>query len=274
MQFKYENRKVDFTQRDSRTTTTPLQCNAHLHYHIELGGVIKGKTLVYVNADSYEVNDGDAFICFPNQIHRFETIEEENYHLFIFNPNILPEVSAVFTSSEPKSNLIKGALFDDDIRELFFKVSDSVKSDDAYKEIVTRGYMLALLGKLFGMMEFSESKTHDTDILGAILNFCVNNYDRPLTLATLEKELHISRYYISHVMSSKLGVGFNYYINSLRVSNACKYLLSTDMSITDICERVGFNTLRTFNRAFSKHIGMSPSEYRSKKILPTSSLPM
>ena len=64
------------------------------------------------------------------------------------------------------------------------------------------------------------------------------------------------------MMSAKLRMGFNDYINSLRVSNACKLLRKTDLSITEISERVGFNTLRTFNRAFSKQMGMTPREYR------------
>ena len=66
-------------------------------------------------------------------------------------------------------------------------------------------------------------------------------------------------------MSNKLHIGFNDYINSLRVSNACKHLLKTDLSITEISEIVGFNTLRTFNRAFVKQMGITPSDYRTKK---------
>jgi YesN/AraC family two-component response regulator len=98
-----------------------------------------------------------------------------------------------------------------------------------------------------------------------ILNYCINNSDKPLSLDILEKELHVSKYYISHVINAKLKMGFNEYINSLRVSNACKYLTKTDKSITDISDLVGFNTMRTFNRAFMKQMGMTPSEYRNNK---------
>ncbi|MBO7311046.1 MAG: helix-turn-helix transcriptional regulator, partial [Clostridia bacterium] len=77
--------------------------------------------------------------------------------------------------------------------------------------------------------------------------------------------LHISKYYVSHIMSNKLKMGFNDYINSIRVSNACKYLRKTDKSITEISGIVGFNTMRTFNRAFLKQTGMTPSEYREKR---------
>ena len=86
-----------------------------------------------------------------------------------------------------------------------------------------------------------------------------------VALDLLEKELHISKYYISHTLSSKLHMGFNDYVNSLRISNACRLLKKSDRSITEISDLVGFNTLRTFNCAFFKQMGMTPSEYRSKK---------
>ena len=55
---------------------------------------------------------------------------------------------------------------------------------------------------------------------------------------------------------------FNDYINSLRVSKACLLLTDSDMSITAISDKVGFSTIRTFNRAFLRQTGKSPSDYR------------
>ena len=128
-----------------------------------------------------------------------------------------------------------------------------------------RGYLLAFFGILIQKLPVKEIQAKESNVLGVILNYCINNADKPLSLDILEKELHISKYYISHTMSNKLKMGFNDYINSIRVSNACKYLNKTNKSITEISDIVGFNTMRTFNRAFIKHMGMTPSEYRDKK---------
>jgi AraC-like DNA-binding protein len=67
-------------------------------------------------------------------------------------------------------------------------------------------------------------------------------------------------------MNQKLGMGFNDYINSIRISNACRLLTESNAPISEISEEVGFNTVRTFNRAFVKHIGSSPREYRSNSL--------
>ena len=59
-------------------------------------------------------------------------------------------------------------------------------------------------------------------------------------------------------------MNFNEYVNSMRISNACIYLSESKMSILEISTAVGFNTVRTFNRAFAKQMGISPRTYRNK----------
>ena len=266
MELKYESRNVDFYCRDSRLLPdSPLGVKPHLHYHIEMGCLIEGKTRMFVDSDEYHVDKGDFFILFPNQVHSMDTVEKEKYVLFIFNPDMIPEYSKVFVKNVPKEAVLKYALEDTEILSLMYKISDASMENSLYSQMMIRGYLLVLLSKLFSKIEFSEVSSSDTKLLGLILNYCVENYDQPLTLSVLEKELHISKFYISHTLSSKLHIGFNDYVNSLRVSSACRMLLDTDMSITEISDKVGFNTLRTFNRAFMKHMKLTPSEYRAQK---------
>ncbi len=54
----------------------------------------------------------------------------------------------------------------------------------------------------------------------------------------------------------------NDYIIDLRIDEAVKLLGDTDRQVIDIAFAVGFNNLRTFNRAFSKKLYMTPQEYR------------
>lgn len=259
----YENRKVDFYCRDSQHTSRPLGIAAHLHYHIELAYILDGQTRITVDTESFVVKKGDIFIVFPNQVHRFETIDREKYILFIVNPDIIPEFSKLLISKLPTSNVINNIPDDSEIVSLMYRIAELQYSDETYKDILLHGYLLTFFSKLFQKMEFRDTESRDIHVLGMILNYCTNNFSRDLSLSVLEKELHISKYYISHIISNKLKIGFNDYINSLRISNACKYLTKTDKSITEISETVGFNTLRTFNRAFQKQMGITPSAYRA-----------
>ncbi len=261
----YESKHRDLYCRDSAFTHKTLGYTSHLHYHIELALVKSGHTRVTIDSVVYDVEDGDLIIVFPNQIHGFDTIEREKYILLIVNPDIISEYSSSLVSCVPDSNLIKGGALDPELAMLAERISESYYGSEAHRDAILRGYLLAFFGKLLQKMTVRSIESKESNVLGVILNYCINNSDKPLSLDLLERELHISKYYISHTISAKLHMGFNDYINSIRVSNACKYLRKTDKSITEISDLVGFNTMRTFNRAFQKKMGVTPSQYRASK---------
>lgn len=262
--YKYENKKVDFYYRDSNFFLGPLEYPPHLHSHVELGVLVEGKTSITVDSKETLLEPGDMFVCFPNQVHSFKTIEKEKYILFIFNPEIISELSSVLFAKLPKSGIIKGVTNDSDIFPIIEAIGQAYLGSETNKELIIKGYTLVLFSKLLDHLELYDIQAGDIKLIGAILNYCSQNYNRPLSLSILERELHISKFYISHTLSNKLHISFNDYVNSLRVMNACKLLRNSSRSITEISDTVGFNTLRTFNRAFIKHTGITPSKYRAE----------
>lgn len=84
-----------------------------------------------------------------------------------------------------------------------------------------------------------------------------------LRLTDLQRVFPISRSYLSQLFNRELGCSFSDYVNSLRIEES-KRLLETepDTSIQEIAERSGFHSISTFRRAFVKHTGSMPSEYR------------
>ncbi len=266
MQAVYEKKNEDIYCRDCvRHSTNTLGFHSHLHHQIELAVVFEGHTRATIDSTVYEVMGGDIIVVFPNQIHDFRTLKKEQYILLKIAPDLIPELSAQFTAHLPASNLLKGASSDPDLNELIHRISNAYYGMEPYREGILRGYLLAFFGKLLQKIELRDVQAMDYHVVGAIMNYCSQNFEKNLSLELLEKELHLSRYYISHVMSNKLHIGFCDYVNSLRVASACKYLIKSDLTVTEISETVGFNTLRTFNRAFIKQMGISPSEYRKKK---------
>ena len=182
-------------------------------------------------------------------------------------PDLVPELAAAFELLIPVSAVIPKAATEPRIRVLADALAELCASKDensAYRGPMIRGYLTALLSELISRMEVNQMPRADSDALRSIVSFCSKNYAQDLSLTALEENLHLNKYYISHLFSSKLGLRFNDYVNSLRISEACRLLLNSDESITAICDRVGFNTLRTFNRAFMKQMNTSPSDYRKR----------
>jgi len=210
------------------------------------------------------IEKGDIFLVFPYQVHSFVSYTTEQYLLFIINTDLMPEFSKLFSTSLPKSPIIKKATTKNPkLITFLYEIIKIHKSEKTkYSEIMLKGYLLAFFSELFQLMDLSETRSENVDALCEIVSYCSKHFNEPLSLEVLQEELHINKYYISHLFSSKINMRFNDYINSLRISCACRYLSQSDMNVTEICDLVGFSTLRTFNRAFAKHFNVSPSEYR------------
>ena len=266
MQAIYENRIEKISCRNDDSFS--LQCHPHLHYSVEIALVYSGKTEVKVdNNPSGVACDSDVILVFPNQIHAFTTQQKEKHILFIVDPSLFPEYSAVFSESLPETNVIKGALKNKELVDIAENICVLYNDkENPYRSAALRGYFLAFIGKLFAMVKFKKVSTNDMHAIGYVMNYCTANYHKNLSLDLLEKELHISKYHISRIMNKNLQMNFNDYVNSIRISNACRYIDEGDKTIAEISEIVGFNTVRTFNRAFLKHMGISPREYKSKEV--------
>lgn len=89
-----------------------------------------------------------------------------------------------------------------------------------------------------------------------------------LRLEDLAKKMKIPSYQLTQVIQIGLGTGFYDFVNSSRIEHVKKQLLdpeSKGRSIIDLAYESGFNSKSTFNTAFKKHTGMTPSEYRKDK---------
>ncbi|KAF0231517.1 MAG: putative transcriptional [Beijerinckiaceae bacterium] len=84
-----------------------------------------------------------------------------------------------------------------------------------------------------------------------------------VTLRNLSDHTRVSENYLSQVLNEYLERNFYDYINHWRIKDACHLLHQSKTSIIDIGEEVGFNSRSTFNAAFKKETGQTPSEYRS-----------
>ena len=265
----YEQKMEDIYADSTDFRRRRLGCIPHLHRELELVLFYSGVTSAYADAAQYQLQPGDAFLTFPNQIHSYETFEKEKYIIIIIKPEVLPELKDLFQTTLPASAVIPHAMDNPRIRMLGEAVV-SWKQDrnltSAYSKPLLRGYLLALFSELLGQMQLKGVSAADSDTLRSIVTYCTGHFSGNLSLSVLEENLHLNKYYISHLFSNRLGLRFTDYVNSLRVSEACRFLLNSTHSITEISDLVGFNTLRTFNRAFIRQMHMTPSEYRRRHL--------
>ena len=96
-----------------------------------------------------------------------------------------------------------------------------------------------------------------------ISEYLDQNYMRPITLAEISGNLHISASYLSHLFKRETGLAPMQYIIYRRIGEAQSLLMETDQPIHCIEESLGFGSSCHLSAMFKKYVGISPKEYRS-----------
>lgn len=87
-----------------------------------------------------------------------------------------------------------------------------------------------------------------------------------LKLHDVATNLSLSTHDISQVLNNTMGKNFADFVNSYRVESAKKDLILTDKKIIHVAYDAGFNNKVSFNNAFKKHTGLTPSQFRDSQV--------
>lgn len=89
---------------------------------------------------------------------------------------------------------------------------------------------------------------------------------KDISLDKIAEMVGSNRAYISRVINQYAGMSFYTYINSRRIEDAIKILSGTDRDVTmkQIADDLGYNSLSAFYRVFQKETGCPPSKYREE----------
>ncbi|MFS1512061.1 helix-turn-helix domain-containing protein [Chengkuizengella sp. SCS-71B] len=91
-----------------------------------------------------------------------------------------------------------------------------------------------------------------------------SQYDKDLTLEECASKLHYNANYLSSVFKKETNTTFSEYLSSYRFRIAKQWLLTSDMTIKEVADRLKYNNSQNFIRSFRKQEGMTPGEYRKK----------
>jgi AraC family transcriptional regulator len=94
----------------------------------------------------------------------------------------------------------------------------------------------------------------------------------PISLHDMSRVAYLSTFHFNRVFHQITGLPPNKFISAMRLEEAKRLLLNTELSITDICFEVGYNSLSTFTRLFTQRVGLGPREFRylAERITPAS----
>ena len=109
---------------------------------------------------------------------------------------------------------------------------------------------------------FEPQSLKHTDVVATIKEYILANFDRKLTLEDIARQVYLSNSYVSSIFKKETGLSVVDYANQIRIDRSKRLLMETDLSISLLSSRCGFDDQSYFTRMFKKLVGMSPRNYR------------
>ncbi len=108
------------------------------------------------------------------------------------------------------------------------------------------------------------SKTIDARYL-LIDNYFEKHLTTESSIEQMAEELHLSPRQISRILKTSYGVNFREKLRRTRMDRAGWLLRTTELSVSEISEQIGYNSETSFFKAFKSNYGMTPHAYRKEK---------
>lgn len=102
-----------------------------------------------------------------------------------------------------------------------------------------------------------------TASIGRAVDAMRSESDYPFTIETLAEITNFSPFHFARLFRSLIGIPPGEFLTALRYDRAKQLLLTSDLSVTDICFEVGYDSLGTFSTRFKQLVGIGPAGFRA-----------
>lgn len=106
----------------------------------------------------------------------------------------------------------------------------------------------------------------ETDRLNKVIDFMMENYRSDISLEQLASIIDMNKASFCRYFKSRVHKTCMQFLNEIRITQACKQLVSDRLNVSEIGYEVGYNNISHFNRQFKLITGMSAKVYRKQMV--------
>lgn len=259
--------------------------NAHLHDYIEILYGLSGVFDVYLNGTRHRFQTGDMVLINSREVHQIMALSEGKNHYLVlrFEPELIYTMS--YTIFEAKyilpftlNNSTHQKVFQN--YEIEFTFIPSLLKE-ILLEFNTKDYGFELavkahICKIFlwilrywhksgiELNIYSDTNEELFKKLQIVFSYISENYDKNLRASDMAKLCNMSFSYFSRSFKRVMKTTYNEYLNYVRITEAEKLLISTDLNVTEVAMQVGFSTASYFIKQFHIYKKISPKQFKKK----------
>lgn len=249
----------------------PMKQFDHLHFHTyyELFYVESGNMKIRFENEEKLLLKDNLIIVSPKIYHRSfknsDSVVRYNIKFFIDRAPVVTDFSLYDALMKIFSGDYFFAASLGMLKNSLKSISASVHANDRLKlPLAFHELIYTILNSAKDKKYSAPNKANDsyTSRIYKIHHIITMHYMDDISLGYIAESLFLSTRQVNRIIQNYYGCTFSELITKLRLNAAADFLTSTQMKISEIASRVGYNSINGFYTAFKKQYGCLPLSYR------------
>lgn len=252
----------------------------HAQICYELTYAVSGTGTVYVNDIPLDIQPNQIHLSLPGDKHSIvsDTISPLRYFFIGFKLNIDHPLYQRYRSLEtalkaPSSRIVNdnyslSSLIVNCLSE--FNNSRLIK-DTQLSDLIIQSNLNLLLSYIIRLFTqrnkqaYAPITSNSETLVYTIINYIDDNLTNIRHLYEIPQQFGYSYSHVSHLFSKFLGCTLEKYFFGKKMEKAAELIQNSELTITQIAERLGYSSIHALNHAFKRQFNCSPQNFRSKK---------
>ena len=253
-------------------------CTGFHEKAMEIIEITSGNVTVQIGTEFAEAHEGDFLYVPPTMVFKIEALEgEAGMRSMVFDSSIIEANMENFDTEifymfyvQSKNKIVvfdKGHPVYKTLKKYMQESYDEYVSKDVCYKLPIRAniylMMTALLRYYCGSKnELDRMIYHNVMRLRPVITYIAEHYKEKIYIETLSDMITVSPDYFTKMFKDSIGRTPIDYINGLRINRAMQMLATTDISVNDISDGLGFSNSNYFHKIFKQYMDTSPAAYR------------
>lgn len=246
----------------------------HIHDSYEIYFSVSGGKQFLIDNRFYDIRPGDIFFINQFESHYITQIDQQVHERILVSiyPDFLRSLSTQDTDLDycfqkrdiPSPHRV--ALTEEEQKRFIYFIHRLSSISGFGADVTERAVfaeMMVFLNRVFykhGKIELADEQPSYHSQVDDILTYINQNLSSSLTIEALSAHFYLSPSYLCRIFKSTTGMTINKYITAKRITLS-KALLAEGYSVSETCEKSGFNDYSNFLKSFTKAVGISPKKY-------------
>ena len=274
--FQDMSKDFDIKRIKRSNTSCSTGVGAHVHPFNEIFYLSSGECTSFIDHNIYKFGKGDLVIvpggCLHKTVYTGKGIHERI--VISFRQEITDWIKEQIGAEYLKNCMVPGVInIPEKRRNYVDSLLDKLMFENDTPDILSTAFIKAGLVELLLFIirckEYEDNVIKEIDVdnrkIQEVATYIFEHYTENILLEDVADKFDMSKPFLSKRFKTATGFGFKEYIINLRIQNACRLLLETNKSITDIAFECGFNDSNYFGDSFRKIKGISPRKYRKNE---------